>query len=59
MLLQYINLARKAISAHIRYWNAIRELNALTDRELDDLGMTRLEIEYIARSTSFKHLYTE
>jgi uncharacterized protein YjiS (DUF1127 family) len=59
MLLQFIDLARKAISAHFRYLNAIRELNALTDRELEDLGISRIEIEYAARTSSLKHLYTE
>jgi len=59
MLQHYVNLARKAISAHLRYWSAIRELNALTDRELHDLGLTRLEIEYAARTSAFKGINSE
>jgi uncharacterized protein YjiS (DUF1127 family) len=59
MFLHYVDLARKAISAHLRYLNAIRELNALTDRELEDLGISRIEIEYAARTSSYRHLNTE
>lgn len=36
-------------------WNAARvtrnQLNSLTDRELDDIGLTRADIETVARRT--------
>lgn len=41
------------IAATVRYWMEVREtrkqLNALTDRELADIGLARGEIERVAR----------
>jgi uncharacterized protein YjiS (DUF1127 family) len=37
----------------LRYRETIRELSRLSDRELDDLGIARGEIDSIARSHSF------
>ena len=33
----------------IRYRDTVRELSQLTDRELDDLGISRFQIESVAR----------
>jgi uncharacterized protein YjiS (DUF1127 family) len=41
-------LARRAV-----YMQTVRELDALTDRELADLGMSRLEIPALAREAAY------
>jgi uncharacterized protein YjiS (DUF1127 family) len=35
-----------------RYRTSVRELTQLSDRELADLGITRSEIEYIAKKSA-------
>jgi uncharacterized protein YjiS (DUF1127 family) len=35
------------------YTRTLRELNALTDRELTDLGISRLQIEDVARTAAY------
>jgi uncharacterized protein YjiS (DUF1127 family) len=37
------------VSAWRRYREAIRELSQLSDNELQDIGMLRGDIEYVAR----------
>ena len=37
------------LTAWRRYREAVRELSQLTDRELDDIGIRRGDIEYIVR----------
>ena len=37
------------LTAWRRYREAVRELSQLTDRELDDIGVRRGDIEYVAR----------
>ena len=37
------------IRNYLQYRETIAELSRLTDRELDDLGITRFEIESVAR----------
>ncbi len=37
------------VSAWRRYRNAVRELEQLTDRELNDLGIARYNIDSVAR----------
>lgn len=59
MFHQFIDLARRAISAQINYFTIIRELNALSNDELNHLGISRLEIEYIARTTSIQNYKEE
>ncbi len=42
------SLAEKIKSWH-RYRESVRELSRLSDRELTDLGITRVEIEFVAK----------
>ena len=37
------------LAAWRRYRDAVRELSQLSDRELDDIGIRRGDIEYIVR----------
>ena len=37
------------LSAWRRYRDAVRELSQLSDRELDDIGIRRGDIEYVVR----------
>jgi uncharacterized protein YjiS (DUF1127 family) len=48
-------VASMKISAAKRntYEKTVRELNALTDRELTDLGISRLSIEDVARVAAY------
>ncbi|MGI9366306.1 MAG: DUF1127 domain-containing protein [Rhizobiaceae bacterium] len=47
------------IFGNIRNWNRIRqtrnELNSLSNRELDDLGITRGDIPFIAKRAVGRH----
>ena len=47
------------IFGNIRNWNRIRqtrnELNSLSNRELDDLGITRGDIPFIAKRAAGRH----
>jgi uncharacterized protein YjiS (DUF1127 family) len=38
------------VRAYLGYRETVRELSRLTDRELDDLGISRFEIEGVART---------
>ncbi len=40
------------VSAWRRYRSAVRELEQLSDRELHDLGISRYDIETIARESA-------
>jgi uncharacterized protein YjiS (DUF1127 family) len=40
------------LSAWRRYRAAVRELSLLSDRELNDLGLNRFEIESVARRSA-------
>jgi uncharacterized protein YjiS (DUF1127 family) len=46
MFVSYI-LAK--VRAYMRYRDTVRELSMLSDRELDDLGISRFQIDSIAR----------
>lgn len=46
----FVSLIAAKIRAFFRYRETVRELSRLTDRELDDLGLSRSEIPFIARS---------
>lgn len=37
------------VRSYLRYRETVRELSLLSDRELDDLGISRFQIETIAR----------
>ena len=39
------------ISSWRRYRDSVRELSRLTDRELNDLGISRGDIEFVARKS--------
>jgi uncharacterized protein YjiS (DUF1127 family) len=45
--------ARKALEDRARYRHTLAELNALTDRDLKDLGMSRLDIAHFAREAVY------
>jgi uncharacterized protein YjiS (DUF1127 family) len=38
--------------SYLRYRDTVRELSLLSDRELDDLGISRFQIENIARQNA-------
>jgi uncharacterized protein YjiS (DUF1127 family) len=40
------------IRTYLQYRETIAELSRLTDRELEDLGISRYEIESVARGSS-------
>ena len=43
---------KKTFKSWVDYQNTVRELSALSNRELNDLGITRGEIAKIARNAS-------
>lgn len=44
----FTTLILSKIKAYLRYRATVRELSRLSDRELDDIGVSRLEIEGLA-----------
>ena len=40
------------IRSYLKYRETVRELSRLTDRELEDIGITRTEIDALARDGS-------
>jgi len=46
----FITYILSKIQAYLRYRATVRELSQLSDRELDDLGIDRFQIERVARS---------
>jgi uncharacterized protein YjiS (DUF1127 family) len=45
----FVSYLLSKIRGYFRYRETVGELSRLTDRELDDLGIARFEIENIAR----------
>jgi uncharacterized protein YjiS (DUF1127 family) len=45
----FTSLVLSRIRAYLKYKSTIRELSRLTDRELDDVGINRFQIDAIAR----------
>ncbi|QFU16297.1 DUF1127 domain-containing protein [Microvirga thermotolerans] len=45
----FVTYILSKIRAYMRYRETVRELSQLSDRELDDLGISRFQIESIAR----------
>jgi len=45
----FVSYILSKVRAYMRYRDTVRELSMLSDRELDDLGISRFQIESIAR----------
>lgn len=46
----FVSFILSKVRAYMRYRETVRELSLLTDRELDDLGITRFQIDSVART---------
>ncbi len=46
----FISMIAAKVRAYLRYRETVRELSRLSDRELNDLGISRYEIPFVARS---------
>ncbi|MFE1601026.1 DUF1127 domain-containing protein [Methylobacterium sp. ID0610] len=46
----FVSLILSKVRAYLRYRETVSELSRLSDRELDDLGISRYEIPGIART---------
>lgn len=46
-------VAREAAARRAIYTQTVRELNALTDRDLHDLGLARADVPSIAREAAY------
>ena len=47
-----VKMIADKVSAWRRYRISVRELSRLTDRELNDLGLNRFDIEVVARQSA-------
>ena len=45
----FVTYLLSRIRAYFRYRETVRELSLLSDRELDDLGISRFQIQSVAR----------
>ncbi|WP_112664223.1 DUF1127 domain-containing protein [Microvirga flavescens] len=45
----FVSYVLAKVRSYLRYRETVRELSVLSDRELDDLGISRFQIESIAR----------
>lgn len=48
----FTSLILAKIRGYLKYRATVRELSRLTDRELDDIGVSRYEIDGLARAGS-------
>jgi uncharacterized protein YjiS (DUF1127 family) len=46
----FVTLIMSKIAAYFRYRETVRELSRLSDRELNDLGIVRGEIDFVAKA---------
>ena len=46
----FVSWILSKVRAYLNYRETVSELSRLTDRELDDLGISRFEIESVART---------
>jgi uncharacterized protein YjiS (DUF1127 family) len=46
----FVSWILSKVRAYLNYRETVSELSRLTDRELDDLGISRFEIENVART---------
>jgi uncharacterized protein YjiS (DUF1127 family) len=51
-LTMFVSYILAKVQAYFRYRETVRELSLLSTRELDDLGISRFQIESIARQTA-------
>ena len=49
----FVTYMLSKVRAYLRYRDTVRELSTLSDRELDDLGISRFQINAIAREHAF------
>ena len=47
-----VKMIAETVAAWRRYRTSVRELSRLTDRELNDLGLNRYDIENVARQSA-------
>jgi uncharacterized protein YjiS (DUF1127 family) len=47
-----VKMIAEKVSAWRRYRISVRELSRLTDRELNELGLSRFDIDAVARQTA-------
>ncbi len=45
----FVSFILSKVRAYMRYRETVHELSLLSDRELDDLGISRFQIDSIAR----------
>ena len=48
----FISYIAARIAQYRRYRDSVRELSRLSDRDLSDLGISRSDIEFIARKSA-------
>ena len=48
----FVTYLLSKVRAYMRYRETVRELSQLSDRELDDLGISRFQIDNIARESA-------
>ncbi|MBA1159287.1 DUF1127 domain-containing protein [Microvirga mediterraneensis] len=48
----FVTILLSKLRAYRRYRETLRELSGLTDRELDDIGLSRSEIDAIAHRSA-------